>query len=489
MPYSINRYNNTVLTVVSDGTIDTTTDLKLIGKNYAGYGEVQNENFVNLLENFSGSSQPPRPISGQIWYDTGTNKLKFFDKNNNWRTTGGAEVGPSGPAGLTVGDFWWDDTNNQLYGFNGETFTLIGPQTAVGLGTTELRSETVKDVDTNLHAIVKAIIDGEVVYVISADEFVLNNTLNPITGFSTIKKGITLINTGSTGVTSSDHRYWGTASNSLKLGGYLPTDFVLASGGSGFTSVVSFSDLGYTLGNGNDLAVYIDVDGTTPVFKNAQSTTIKFQTTSGGTRTPLTLVGNDVLPGTDSTSNVGSPLLKYATVYANTFNGVATKSDQLNVGGTYYTASTTVSSGSITIAARDASGDLYANLFQGTATQAKFADLAEKYLADSEYEVGTVLMIGGEKEVTACQPGFRAVGPVSAKPAHLMNSQLEGGTAIALKGRVPVKVSGPVLKGQRLVAGSNGTAQAAMGNNTDVFAIALESNDEVGVKLVEALIL
>jgi hypothetical protein len=115
--------------------------------------------------------------------------------------------------------------------------------------------------------------------------------------------------------------------------------------------------------------------------------------------------------------------------------------------------------------------------------------LAEKYLADTEYEVGTVLMVGGEKEVTACQVGFRAVGPVSEKPAHLMNSDLEGGTAVALKGRVPVKVTGIVLKGQRLVAGPNGTAQAAMGNTSDVFAIALESNSEVTVKLVEAIIL
>ena len=52
MPYTINRYNGTVVTTVADGTVDTTTDLKLIGKNYAGYGEIQNENFLFLLENF-----------------------------------------------------------------------------------------------------------------------------------------------------------------------------------------------------------------------------------------------------------------------------------------------------------------------------------------------------------------------------------------------------------------------------------------------------
>jgi hypothetical protein len=128
-------------------------------------------------------------------------------------------------------------------------------------------------------------------------------------------------------------------------------------------------------------------------------------------------------------------------------------------------------------------------VFNGTATAARYADLAEKYLADAEYEVGTVVMIGGEAEVTAAQVGFRAIGAVSANPAHLMNSELEGGTAVALKGRVPVKVTGSVIKGQRLVAGPSGTAQAAMGNTADVFAIALESSDDTGVKLVEALVL
>jgi len=66
MAYAIDRYNNTLLTTVEDGTVDQTTDLKFIGKNYAGYGEIQNENFLFLLENFSGANQPARPISGQV---------------------------------------------------------------------------------------------------------------------------------------------------------------------------------------------------------------------------------------------------------------------------------------------------------------------------------------------------------------------------------------------------------------------------------------
>ena len=56
MAYTINKYDTTPLTVVQDGTIDQTTDIKLVGKNYAGYGEIQNENFVFLLENFAGAN-------------------------------------------------------------------------------------------------------------------------------------------------------------------------------------------------------------------------------------------------------------------------------------------------------------------------------------------------------------------------------------------------------------------------------------------------
>jgi hypothetical protein len=142
-----------------------------------------------------------------------------------------------------------------------------------------------------------------------------------------------------------------------------------------------------------------------------------------------------------------------------------------------------------TIAARDAAGDLYAGIFHGRATSANYADLAEKYLADAEYDVGTVMMIGGEKEVTASRWGKRAIGAVSEKPAYLMNSGLVEGTAIALKGRVPVKVIGAIKKGDELIASDNGCAVMAVPHSNGVFAVALEDNSDTGVKLVECLIL
>jgi hypothetical protein len=377
MPYSIDKYNGTTLTVVEDGTIDSTLDIKLIGKNYAGYGEVQNENFLHLLENFSGNKMPPRPVTGQLWFDTSVNKVKFYN-GITWRSNGGSEAQPDAPSNLSTGDLWYDTSSDQLNVWNGTEYILIGPQSASGVGVTQMVSASVRDTGGFLHGIIQAVIDDATVHIISADEFTLDSGINPIVGFSIIKKGITLINTGTDGVTSSTHRLWGTASN-------------------------------------------------------------------------------------------------------------AVKTDQLKVDGTYRTSTT--ASTALTVAARDGAGDLFANVFQGVASSAKYADLAENYLPDADYAIGTVMIIGGEKEITASNWGKRAIGAISEKPAYLMNKDLEGGVAVALKGRVPVRVIGAVHKGDNLIAANDGCASVGVHHSNDVFAVALESSNDTGVKLIEAIIL
>lgn len=152
-----------------------------------------------------------------------------------------------------------------------------------------------------------------------------------------------------------------------------------------------------------------------------------------------------------------------------------------------------------TIPCRDSSGDINSRRFNGTATSALFADLAEKYLTDVPLEPGTVVAVGGPAEVRAATLGDRAFGAVSTNPAFMMNDGLVGGTYIALKGRVPVKIHGPVNKGDRLIACHEGCAGVASvilknmpikaGGFPDTFAIALETNLDPGVKLVECIIL
>jgi regulator of RNase E activity RraA len=183
-----------------------------------------------------------------------------------------------------------------------------------------------------------------------------------------------------------------------------------------------------------------------------------------------------------------------ANITANRFVGVTDRADRIRINDAavdtdpnYRTAKTTAAPTSI--AARTSAGNLVANIFQGTATAARYADLAEKYLTDKEYDTGTVVMVGGDAEVTESVAGGRAIGVVSSNPAFMMNKDLEGGTYIALKGRVPVKTQGPVTKGDKLVAHNNGTAIVASASDIGVFAVALETNRSAEVKLVEAVIL
>ena len=146
------------------------------------------------------------------------------------------------------------------------------------------------------------------------------------------------------------------------------------------------------------------------------------------------------------------------------------------------------------VAARDASGDLYANIFQGTASSARYADLAERYEADAILEPGTVVCFGGEKEITACdhENDHAVAGVVSTDPAYMMNSAAGNNDThpyIALTGRVPVKVVGPVAKGDLLVA--SGVKGHAMANNNakagTIIGKAIGSSDS-GEGVVEALI-
>ena len=178
-----------------------------------------------------------------------------------------------------------------------------------------------------------------------------------------------------------------------------------------------------------------------------------------------------------------------ATTASPTFGGQT-------INGTASMRSITVQSGTHNIGtSTNKHNTIYATTFNGTATQAKYADLAEKYLADQTYATGTVVCVGGTAEVTASTGGMAhaVVGVVSENPAYMMNSDLEGGTYIALKGRVPVKIEGSVTKGCMLAASDEGRA-VAFANVGRPFAIALEDGSydtetETGTDTIEAFIM
>jgi len=489
MAYQIDRYNNTLLTNVEDGTIDQTTDLKFIGKNYAGYGEIQNENFLFLLENFSGGTAPARPLSGQIWYDTSVAKLKFYD-GTKWRTNGGSEAAATEPTGLSIGDFWFDTTNNQLYVYNGTIFILIGPQNA-GDGVTQMQSLQVLDTNGTQRNIIAGTLNSETVMIISAVEFDIAAS-NAITGFDRLKKGVTLINTklATNGITTpTGHYFWGTASDSLRLGGALASSYIqeAASGQNTiFTTTVEFPDSGIQIGASQDLQLLIE-NGSEGVIQNVtgNNSKIKVKTTNGsGTTThSATFDATGIIPAVDNTFALGSASLKFSNVHATAFTGEASKATALRVGTDFRTAS--ASSSNNTVAVRDATGNIAANLFQGTATSARYADLAEIYSTETEHPVGTAMAVGGEAETRPAAVGDVCIGVISDNPAYLMNSEAEG-QAIGLKGRVPVRVSGPVSKGQAVYAWEHGVCSTITTNA--MVGIALETHGGDGEKLVECVL-
>jgi hypothetical protein len=191
--------------------------------------------------------------------------------------------------------------------------------------------------------------------------------------------------------------------------------------------------------------------------------------------------------------NTSGDSVTFASVTATTFTGTASTAATIQTtpqetdNNSYYLpfVSSNIGSSQVLRTDTDLSYNPGTNILTTTALKAQYADLAEIYETDKIYDVGTVVMIGGEKEVTECFVGKRALGVISDRPAFLMNAKGKG-QPIALKGRVKIKVTGPVKKGDELVAGNGGYATTISEEFTKVFAIALEDNDK---GLIEAVIL
>jgi hypothetical protein len=520
MAYIINNYNTAQLTVVEDGTIDQTTDLKLVGKNYAGYGEIQNENFVFLLENFAGNNEPPKALIGQIWFDAGSNQLKYYD-GAKWRLAGGSEVSETPPAGMVEGDFWWDSANDQLYCWNGTDYILVGPQ-GVGESVTRFQSRSIRDTAGVSRVVIVSVVDDEVLHIISTIDFTIAPEEAPnYPGFDYIHSGLTLKNTVNStgGVTSTHHRWWGTASNSDRLGGFDVDKFVRLDGAA-FPSKVGFGDDGLAVGNSDDLRLKI-VNDNMAVIANEQGGNMFFQVRdiSNNITMPLRLTADAILPGHGTpvpvvgtvasfdTSvrpvDIGSMTAPFQDVYGYAFRGVADSATALSLASTGGTiqAVASITAQANTIAARNATGDITANIFIGTATSARFADLAEYYTIDDEYEDGTVVSWGTDTEVTISTKDAspNVVGVISTSPAYLMNTSFEDYVGddvkiapIALKGRVPCKVTGTVNRGDCIIS----SAQPGVGRvkqpidpaTAIVIGRAIESSNNPEIKTIEIFV-
>lgn len=182
MAYVINKFSGEQLVVLADGTLDTTTSLGLVGRNYVGYGETQNENFVFLLENFANDSPPSRPLVGQIWFSTTDNTAYSYD-GLQWNPIGSASVSLTTPENTNPGALWLKTPDNQLFVYTGTEWKLIGPESVTGFGSTKARSGTLDDNTGNPRPVIFLETNGVIFAICTAAAFTININ-NTVAGFS-----------------------------------------------------------------------------------------------------------------------------------------------------------------------------------------------------------------------------------------------------------------------------------------------------------------
>ena len=460
MSYTINLTDGTIFAVVADGTINTDSSQTLVGKNYAGYGEFLNENYIRLLENASNTSAPGAPLTGQLWWDKTNSVMKVYN-GTIFKVISAATASASQPSSNVAGDLWFDTTNDQLKAYSGSAFITIGPASTSGEGTSGAIVTTITDsAPGSDHVIVQMYVNNVIVGIWSKDA-----TFTPaasISGFATIGPGLNMSTTVANAV------FNGTATNADTLDTLNSTSFMRSDAAtSNNTSISVLSDTGLYVGGDSDGRMF--VSGTDVYVANqTQDGDTIFQVNDGGvTTTALTLDGA-------------------------TANATVAKTLTINSGDA---VTGLINGGTSGVGNIGASGAVFNTVF-AKATTAEYADMAERFHADAEYTSGTVVELGGVNEITLCQDELsdKVFGVVSTKAAYLMNGGAGTNAThppIAMTGRVPVNVMGFITKGDRLVSAGNGVARSANLDETTAFNVigrALESKTDEGIGSVEAIV-
>ena len=451
MAYTINLTNGSIFAVIADGTINTSSSMTLIGKNYAGYGDFLDENFIHLLENGANTTSPGAPLVGQLWFDTnsGINQLKVYN-GTVFKTIGAATASASAPVSNSIGDLWYDTTNAQLKVYTGTQWLLVGPQFTAGTGVTGAIVDTIVDNTAVSHVVIKLYVQDSVVGIISKDAAFTPQVA--ISGFTSVLPGITL----STLVGSQVPLFQGTATNSQSLNGLLSSQFLRADTNTSTTGTLGvLNNGGVSVGLNSDMR--LTVAGTqAQIYNQTSNGNLVIGVNVGGVLTPaLSIVGTTAAVGVVGITNLNG-------------NGVG------NIGS---------SSG-------------YFNTVFAKATSAQYADVAERFAIDVEQPAGTVVELGGTAEITCAveELSEKVFGVISTQAAYLMNSG--AGTdathpPIAMTGRVPVRVVGSIRKGDRLVSAGNGVARAARAGEATAFNTlgrALHDKLEDNEGVVEAIV-
>jgi len=474
MAYTVTTTAGAVIATVADGTVNTTaTSITLIGKNYAGYGIFLNENYIQHLENFSNTTPPNAPLTGQLWYDNVNDVLKVYNSDTNiWKPISSSisqSTAPSAAISVT-GDIWWDTTNAQLKVWSGSAWITIGPSYTSTAGTSGAVVETILDTSSGSHVVVKFYISNSAIAILSKDATFTPQTAIP--GFSTLIPGLNLISQA----TLTGAQFTGATTGASTLGGYSASQFLLKDTPQTTTGAI-------TLGGGATIGSDLILDASGASVAVVQETTnnknIRFDVNSNGVQTAiLTLAASSKL------STFGGALTATGNLTASSFS--------IFNNALLPSSANAISIGSSTLPF----ANVFATFLRGTAITAQYADLAERFESDISYPAGTVVALGGAKEITAVVEDLTedVFGVVSTRAAFLMNGDAGNDTthpAVAVQGRVPVRVTGTVKKGDRLVSAGSGLARAA--NRTEITAFnvigrSLQDKNSAGEGTVEAIV-
>tara|TARA_B110000503_G_C7162420_1_gene420273 strand:+ start:190 stop:2181 length:1992 start_codon:yes stop_codon:yes gene_type:complete len=358
MAYSVDfTDSNKGAITVEDNSPNTETSLTMIGRNYTDYGEIFNENFLHLLENFANNTSPINPVEGQLWYDTtdGVDQLKVYD-GTQWVSAGGLKKASSQPAASNsvIGDLWIDTSNQQVYLYSGSGWILVGPEYAAGASTGAKfewipSTDPSSDIDTTKgNPCIITYSNDIAIAIISSRSFQPKIAIN---GFYTISAGVNV---------SSNYKFYGTSekSENLIVSGttYAGSEFARLNAANIFSRPIRItSGSGITIGESQTLTITTSGSNIDIINKSTDGST-NFKVAANTTAIKITADGNiglfnssptEVLDVTGNIKASGTLTIGAATFSGNTSvtgnistTGNTTIAGTLTTGNVYRQSST-----------------------------------------------------------------------------------------------------------------------------------------------------